>query len=188
MKQVRKPIGDPNRRAKAKKASNIGSEGATVVDLFCGVGGLSHGFYLEGMKVVAGIDIDPACEYAYQANNGAKFVCQDVSSVTSAELAALWGQGAKVLVGCAPCQPFSSYAQRWENPDWQLLENFAQLIVDSKPDVVSMENVPRLLDFQNGAVFERFVGKIRRAGYKVTTTIASDARQEQVRDRAKSDR
>ncbi|KAB0537077.1 DNA cytosine methyltransferase [Pseudochrobactrum saccharolyticum] len=165
-------MGAPEITASATKSTVIGCQNATVVDLFCGAGGLSHGFYLEGMKVVAGIDLDPACKFAYEANNGAKFLCQDVSTVTAADLVALWGEGPRILVGCAPCQPFSSYAQRWDNPDWKLLENFAQLIVDSKPDVVSMENVPRLLDFQDGAVFERFVSKIRRAGYKVTATVA----------------
>lgn len=172
MKKVQKSTGSPKTIAKAEKSAATGSQNATVVDLFCGVGGLSHGFHLEGMKVVAGIDLDPACEYAYEENNGAKFICQDVSTVTAADLAVLWGEGPRILVGCAPCQPFSSYAQRWDNPDWKLLENFAQLIVDSKPDVVSMENVPRLLDFQDGVVFERFVSKIRRAGYKVTATVA----------------
>ena len=30
----------------------------SVIDLFCGAGGLSHGFKLEGFDVVAGVDID----------------------------------------------------------------------------------------------------------------------------------
>jgi 2-polyprenyl-3-methyl-5-hydroxy-6-metoxy-1,4-benzoquinol methylase len=38
----------------------------SVVDLFCGIGGLTHGFVQEKFKVVAGIDFDNSCKYAYE--------------------------------------------------------------------------------------------------------------------------
>lgn len=47
------------------------------VDLFCGAGGLTHGFFLEGPPVVAGIDLGPACRFPYEANNQARFVEKD---------------------------------------------------------------------------------------------------------------
>lgn len=40
-----------------------------VVDLFCGVGGLSHGLKQGGLDIIAGFDIDGTCEYAYTHNN-----------------------------------------------------------------------------------------------------------------------
>ena len=85
------------------------------VDLFCGAGGLTHGFVLEGLPVVAGIDLDPACRFPYEANNQARFVEQDIGKVTAEELKNLFGDAdLTVLAGCAPCQPFSTYAQRYE--------------------------------------------------------------------------
>ncbi|MCP4695517.1 MAG: hypothetical protein GY862_01525 [Gammaproteobacteria bacterium] len=39
------------------------------VDLFCGAGGLTHGFLQEKPSVSAGIDIDPACCFPYEKNN-----------------------------------------------------------------------------------------------------------------------
>ena len=61
------------------------------VDLFCGVGGLSCGLAAEGVRVVAGIDVDPACQYPYVANHqGAKFLLRDVTSVSGEELNSLW--------------------------------------------------------------------------------------------------
>jgi DNA (cytosine-5)-methyltransferase 1 len=143
-----------------------------VVDLFCGVGGLSHGFFLEGIDVTAGIDLDPSCKFSYEANNDAAFLCKDVSQLKASDLAPYFGKGPRVLVGCAPCQPFSSYAQRYQNPDWKLLRDFARLIVDVKPDVLSMENVPRLLDFNDGALMDEFVDTLESAGYHVSTTVA----------------
>ena len=57
--------------------NNIG-----VVDLFCGVGGLSHGLKQGGLNIIAGFDIDKTCEYAYTHNNGAQFFDTDISKVT----------------------------------------------------------------------------------------------------------
>jgi len=41
----------------------------SCVDLFCGAGGLTHGFVSEGIPVVSGIDLDPASKFPYEANN-----------------------------------------------------------------------------------------------------------------------
>lgn len=145
---------------------------AHVVDLFCGVGGLSHGFVLEGMNVKAGIDLDPSCKFSYEANNHAEFLCKDVSQLKASDLAPYFGKGPRVLVGCAPCQPFSSYAQRYQNPGWKLLRDFARLIVDVSPDVLSMENVPRLLDFNEGTLIDEFINTLENAGYHVSKSVA----------------
>lgn len=37
-----------------------------VIDLFCGVGGLSHGMKRQGLNIVAGIDNDKSCAYYWQ--------------------------------------------------------------------------------------------------------------------------
>ena len=76
----------------------------SCVDLFCGAGGLTHGFVLEGLSVVAGIDMDPACRFPYETNNQAQFIERDISTVTKEELSSLFGDAdVKVLAGCAPC-------------------------------------------------------------------------------------
>jgi len=139
---------------------------ASVVDVFCGAGGLSFGFQKEGFDIVAGIDVDEACRHPYTANLDAPFIRRDVASLTAEEVSDLFIKGyPKVLVGCAPCQPFSSYNQKNEDPNWQLLGHFGDLIVATEPDVVSMENVPRLLNFRGGMVFQNFVETLRSAGY-----------------------
>ena len=145
---------------------------ASVVDLFCGAGGLSYGFKSESFKLAAGIDIDETCRFPYESNNGSPFIRKDVGKVTAADLDALFEPGSKrVLVGCAPCQPFSTYNQKNENPDWNLLHAFGTLIDKARPDVVSMENVPRLLSFRGGKVFDAFVTTLRAAGYHVVWDV-----------------
>lgn len=82
-----------------------------VVDLFCGIGGLSYGMKSKGFIILAGFDLDATCKYAYETNNDAKFIYKDVKELTSVDIKPLYSKNAvKVLAGCAPCQPFSSYA------------------------------------------------------------------------------
>lgn len=145
---------------------------ASVVDLFCGAGGLSHGFHLQGYTIAAGIDFDEDCRHAYAHNNGAPFLRRDVAKLKGTEVSALFAPDKKrVLVGCAPCQPFSTYNQKNSDPKWQLLGRFAKLIDEVRPDVVSMENVPRLLDFRGGKVFQSFVKTLEDADYKVVWDV-----------------
>nr|WP_257874391.1 DNA cytosine methyltransferase [Helicobacter sp. 11S02596-1] len=81
-----------------------------VIDLFCGVGGLTHGMIQEGFNVVAGFDIDSSCKFAYEVNNNSKFYDKDVGLIDREEINNIFGNTAtKILVGCAPCQPFSKY-------------------------------------------------------------------------------
>src|SRR5690606_26518410 len=100
-----------------------------VIDLFCGIGGLTHGFIKEKFHVVAGIDIDETCKYPFEINNNSKFISKSVSELCSDEVSQLFGDASvKILVGCAPCQPFSSYTFRdkeKENNKWRLLYDFA---------------------------------------------------------------
>ena len=147
-------------------------DSASVIDLFCGAGGLSYGFREEGFAVVAGIDADETCRHAYEANIQAPFLRKDVSSLTGACLKELFlSRKHSVLVGCAPCQPFSTYNQKNDDPNWKLLGDFGRLIAESQPDVVSMENVPRLLNFRDGAVFRDFTDTLRSAGYDVVFDV-----------------
>ena len=149
------------------------------VDLFCGAGGLTHGFKLEGLPVVAGIDLDPACHFPYTANNGgARFLERDISKVTTDELDGLFGDAElTILAGCAPCQPFSTYAQRYEldgkDGKWGLLYQFARLAQGSMPDVITMENVPTVAKHE---VFHDFVDTLERLGYKVWYDVVDSSR------------
>lgn len=146
------------------------------VDLFCGAGGLSYGLATQGVRVVAGIDVDPACQYPYEANHeGAKFLLRDVTKVSGKELNALWSPGVvRLLAGCAPCQPFSSYANTAtvDKSKWRLLRQFARLVDESRPDLVTMENVPRL---QQAQPFKDFLRALKRGGYQVAYAVLNAA-------------
>lgn len=145
----------------------------SVIDLFCGAGGLSHGFKLEGFDVVAGVDIDEKCRFPFERNNHAPFLLEDVATIDATALNARFSPGLpRILVGCAPCQPFSKYSQGREDGRWQLLEHFSRLICEMRPDVVSMENVPRLQKFKGSMVFDAFVRALRNNDYFVDWKVA----------------
>jgi len=144
------------------------------VDLFCGAGGLTAGLKAAGVRVQAGYDIDASCKYAFEHNNGADFVCKDVGDVTTDEILAWYsGDSVRLLAGCAPCQPFSSYNQGRDtrlDRKWPLLYQFSRLIKEIKPELVTMENVP---DVTKHSVYEDFVAELRNQGYEVwSDTVA----------------
>ncbi len=137
-------------------------EQCDVVDLFCGVGGLAHGFVLEKFNVIAGVDSDESCKFAFEKNNSAKFICDDISEIDSDKIKNLFPENSiKILVGCAPCQPFSRYTSglKPKNPDqkWSLLSSFAEIIEAVQPDIVSMENVPQLARYDKTGVYSKFI-------------------------------
>jgi DNA (cytosine-5)-methyltransferase 1 len=144
-----------------------------AIDLFCGAGGLTKGLRDAGLEVRLGIDLDRACQHPYEANNpGARFVLGDVAKLTTEELVAAWADvDVRVLAGCAPCQPFSSYTQgrSWRRKDqWSLLRAFAMLVKDSRPDVVTMENVASLA---RHVVFRKFCKALTDQGFHVVWDI-----------------
>ncbi len=141
----------------------------SAVDVFCGAGGLTHGLLKEGIPVYAGVDIDPKCRYPYEKNNGCLFVEEDVAKISGSEVASFFPlNDTKILVGCAPCQPFSTYTRGKKDRKfhrWGLLSAFGRIIREANPDIISMENVPQL---EKERVFKRFVAGLRSAGYSVT--------------------
>lgn len=150
----------------------------SAIDLFCGIGGLTHGLELAGIPVVAGFDVENSCKFAYEQNNHARFILKDVTQLTGEELASYYPQGhTKILVGCAPCQPFSTYSQRYnkngkKDDKWKLLYYFADLVETVLPEVISMENVPQLYNEQ---VFEDFVSKLEKLNYECSCTVVNCA-------------
>ena len=123
-----------------------------VIDLFCGIGGLSYGLSQAGLRVISGYDLDRTCAYAYEENIGAKFFFQDISKLEALDISKQYSAGSiRVLAGCAPCQPFSSYSFKNKEKDaskYDLLYEFGRIIKEVQPHIVTMENVPQIASFQ----------------------------------------
>ncbi|EIZ77786.1 site-specific DNA-methyltransferase [Novosphingobium sp. Rr 2-17] len=150
----------------------------SAVDLFCGVGGLTHGLSLAKIDVRLGVDIDPASRHPFEKNNDAKFLQADVSALSAETISQSFVPGTvSLLAGCAPCQPFSTYSQkakragqgrvdRGGKDDWKLVERFGELIREVQPDLVTMENVPPLL---RAPVYQELLASLK--GYSVDAQV-----------------
>ena len=146
----------------------------SVVDLFCGIGGLTKGLELAGLNVIAGIDIEEKCKFAYESNNEAKFINQDISNIKTDEVEKLYPENnIKILAGCTPCQPFSKYTKRYRkdgyvDEKWKLLYSFARIVKELKPGIIALENVPGL---SKEKVFSDFVELLKDLNYFVEWSV-----------------
>ena len=146
--------------------------GVKCIDLFCGAGGLTCGLKKSGIDVVAGVDVDESCRHPFEVNNSAEFLLEDVSKINPEKLNEYFGKGSvRVLAGCAPCQPFSTYSQRYETVGtarWGLMYHFARLVKSIRPEFVTMENVPTVMKHE---VYQDFVQTLRNLGYHVWSEV-----------------
>lgn len=159
-----------DRNARQKRGTKV-----HAVDLFCGIGGLTRGLKDAGINVRAGFDIEESCKYAYEANNsGARFFRQDIRTIRASDILPFYKDAAvTVLVGCAPCQPFSAHRRKFRSDaDCSLVAKFAQLVRDCAPDFVSMENVPGLAKQEE---FEEFLTMLDDMKYRHDWDILSCA-------------
>ncbi len=141
----------------------------STIDLFCGAGGLTYGFEQAGLPVKVGYDIDPACKFPYERNNKARFILEDVGRIDKSDLEKYFSDNTiRILAGCAPCQPFSSYARRYDDKDlkWKLLQDFSRLVQEAEPEIVSMENV---LQLKHHPVFMEFLQILESLNYSINS-------------------
>lgn len=144
----------------------------SAIDLFCGIGGLSYGLQKAGIPVLAGLDMDESCRYAYEKNIKAEFILRDISKVSGEEIKdKYWTKQdhVRILAGCAPCQPFSTHSNKIKNrkqtKKWRLLGEFKRLVLEIDPGIITMENVPNLA---NQEIFKIFVEDLKQNGYFVS--------------------
>lgn len=140
-----------------------------AIDLFCGIGGLSYGLKKAGIVVKAGLDADGSCKYAYEKNIKAEFIEANIDDYDMAQLKKYYSKNSiKVLVGCAPCQPFSAHSHKIKNKKedkrWHLIDYFVEAVKVLNPDIISMENVRGITKTE---VFEEFVKNLRNLGYQI---------------------
>ena len=83
----------------------------TLVDLFCGAGGISHGFESAGFRVLGGVDFDADSIATFSRNHtGARGICTDLSQVSGEQLTEELGlkpDSVDCVAGGPPCQGFS---------------------------------------------------------------------------------
>ena len=140
-----------------------------AIDLFCGIGGLTYGLRQADINVLAGLDNDKSCAYSYEKNNDSKFIAADIAKYDFDEMKDIYSKGSfRVLVGCAPCQPFSSHTYKAKKKQndvrWNLINYFIKAISVLDPHVISMENVRGIIKTE---IFEDFIEEVKILGYQI---------------------
>lgn len=147
----------------------------SLVDLFCGCGGISHGFERAGFKPVLGLDNHADSLATFALNHPEALILED--DITKAPLDHLpellemsWGD-LDCLVGGPPCQSFSKNvpAKRrfLEDERNYLFRWFLDVVETLGPKTVLVENVAELAGAHNGAVRTEIMGRLADLGYKV---------------------
>lgn len=161
----------------------------TVLDLFCGCGGLSLGFEKAGYNVLLGIDNwnDALVTYSVNHKNSAT-LCADLAKLRAEEVDEIIGYNkVDVIIGGPPCQGFSIAGKRIVNDERNTLyKGFVRMVDYFKPKAFVLENVPNILTIGGGIVKEEIIKDFAELGYSVVTKVllASDFGVPQNRRRA----
>ena len=151
----------------------------TVVDLFCGAGGLSKGFLDAGYDVVLGVDYDESALKTFQENHGTatamKLDLYNHDNITCI-VDFLKEKGIHtldVLVGGPPCQGYSQKGQRKTINDDRnfLFRYFVEVVREVQPLYFVMENVPNLLTAENGYFKNEITTLFKDMGYIVNADV-----------------
>lgn len=148
----------------------------TVVDLFCGAGGLSHGFQSAGFDVLAGVDEEAKFAETFETNHDATFIEADLDSITGEEILSILSRDpgdVDVLIGGPPCQGFSLAGATTTPGDRRnfLLTQFVKAVYEIEPKWFVMENVPRVTTMEDGAVLDYLLSQFEKVGYSVSHGI-----------------
>lgn len=161
----------------------------TVLDLFCGCGGLSLGFEMAGFDVKLAIDNWEDALVTYRRNHkGGKTLNADLLNLNPKDVEQEIGiHDIDVIIGGPPCQGFSVAGKRIIDDDRnKLYKSFVRFVEHYQPKAFVMENVPNILSIGGGAVKDAILSDFSTLGYTVTykVLIASDYGVPQNRKRA----
>lgn len=148
----------------------------SLIDLFCGAGGLGEGFREEGFETIFANDFDqPSIDTFRQNHPNTPCVCAPIESLDPAkirvELGVVPGQ-LDVVAGGPPCQGFSTYGQRRDDdPRNQLFQYFFNFVREFRPRFFVMENVTGLLSMSGGEVIAAVLERAALEGYSAKVHV-----------------
>lgn len=129
----------------------------TLVDFFCGAGGLSLGFLQKGFQVKLANDIEEVCVQTYKYNHpqlpADKVIQGDIKRIVD-NIEDYIDEEIDVVVGGPPCQGFSEANRQRviDDPRNKLYKYFVQAVEKIAPKFVVMENVKGMLKVANQVV------------------------------------
>lgn len=158
------------------------------VDFFAGCGGMSYGFFALANKYnmfrhLGAFDFDKHANSTYERNYGEKPYQADLSAIEIEEIIETVNNNKNsinnplVVIGCAPCQGFSSHRKKDSRKDLRntYVGIFADIAVALKADIVIMENVPDLLAEKHWHHYQVFKDILESNNYSIAVDILNFA-------------
>ncbi len=151
----------------------MASQKFSVIDLFCGAGGLSQGFMDAGFEVLAANDFDAKAADTFKLNHrGTRFydgAIQDISTDDMLNAAGLESGQLDVLIGGPPCQAFSVYNHQRGMHDERsgLFREYLRMVEGLMPKMVVMENVTGITSVAEGRAVDEIYRSLESLGFHV---------------------
>jgi len=153
-----------------------------VISLFTGAGGLDIGLEEAGFETAVCVEIDKHCRATLQANTDWPVFDDDkgdrtpgnIRDIGADELLAFSGleKGEPALVvGGAPCQPFSNIGKRNGKDDPEngdLFLEFVRIVRETKPRAFLFENVAGITQSRHEEIIEYMTEQFEGLGYSIT--------------------
>lgn len=140
----------------------------TFIDLFAGIGGIRQSFENHGGKCVFSSEIDPFAKFTYYTNFGVV----PFGDITKIEAKSIPQHD--ILCAGFPCQPFSHIGKRegFEHPtQGTMFHEIVRIIEEKKTPVLFLENVPGLINHDDGNTLQVILETLKSMGYKVQHTV-----------------
>ena len=138
------------------------------IDLFAGVGGIRQSFENNGGKCVFSSEIDAFAKFTYYTNFGT-VPFGDITKISADSI-----PQHDILCAGFPCQPFSHIGKRegFEHPtQGTMFHEIIRIIETRKTPVLFLENVPGLINHDDGNTLQVIIETLQDMGYKVQHTV-----------------
>lgn len=149
-----------NERKEGKKQKKF-------IDLFAGVGGFRLGMEAAGHKCVGFVEIDKYARASYSAihDTEGEFEGHDITNIPDNLIRSIGS--VDIITGGFPCQAFSIAGKRrgFEDTRGTLFFEIMRWATILEPETLFLENVPGLLNHDEGITFETILRKMDEAGY-----------------------
>ena len=138
----------------------------TYGGLFEGIGGFALAAREVGITPIWSNEIDSYCCQVLRKNFNHQIIEGDIRNVGKGRKYEL--ESVDIICGGFPCQPFSVAGKRKGRGDNRYLwPEMLRIIREINPSWIIGENVPGILNMEEGLVFEEICTSLEREGYKV---------------------
>ena len=138
------------------------------IDLFAGIGGVRQSFESNGGKCVFSSEIDAFAKFTYYSNFGV-VPFGDITKIDANMI-----PDHDVLCAGFPCQPFSHIGKRegFDHPtQGTMFHEIVRIIEIKKTPVLFLENVPGLINHDDGNTLKVIIKTLKDMGYAVHHTV-----------------